>query len=430
MKRILFAALALTVLILNLTGCANHVETFEQYIREGNYADAITLYQEKVVGNEKDPAACRAMVESYLEEMLSAYSQGTITQEEFETVLTVMEKLEDHLYLVDNLEECDTVYHDVANSKADFRRAEQLQHSGQLEDALEAFSDVLPEDTENFSQARTNMESLRQQIQQAARDALVGAYERKDYPAVFLAYREALQNRHVELTAEMEEVYEAASMEYMLSVSAQAEEAFAAEKKDYNAALEVLRVARAAVTEEPDLLAELDALGEFYKSYVPVNMADMRPVQTMHYVNVGTYKSSISNDINGNSHDERGVISPTGTMAYDGRAKSDDDAYVTYNLNFAYSTFTGTIYRPYAFLSYTGEVTPGRCVVKLYGDDALLYEFSDPGDTWDVIPIEVDVSGVRNLKIVIRGCWNSTTALLAPPEWVPAICLGECTLQK
>lgn len=430
MKRYILLVLILTALALNLTGCANDIETFESYVRQGNYAEAIPLYQEKLMDDLKDSLACRELVETYLTESLEAYRQGELTQSSFDAVLETMYKLEDHLYLVDNLEEITTQYRDVKDSKTAYRRAEALRNEGRLEDAVEAYSTVLPEDGENFSTARENMEQLLKQMEDEARNAIVQAYESKDYPAVFQACRQAEQNRYITTTAELTEIREAARMEYLYMVENQAQEAFRGEEKDYNAALEILRAAKAAAGDEPAVQTELDVLVEHYNGYIPVSLAGMKPVQKTYYVDVGTYESEVYTDINGNTHDKDSVISATGTYSYTGRAETDEESSVVYNLNFAYSTFRAAIYRPYVFLSYTGELTPGRCVVKIYGDDILLYEFFDPCDSWDVIPLEVDVSGVRNLRIVIRGCWNSATGLLAPPDWTPGICLADGVLQK
>jgi len=424
MRKLFWTILTLTALILSLTGCANHIETFDKYVREGNFTDAITLYQEKLSKDSNSYAACQELVHTYLDESLLGYSQGDLSQTQMEAVLHTMEMLEDYLYLVDNLEDGYTDYVILKDSKANFRRAEALRKDGRLEDAMEAYSAVLPEDAENYSTARENMDALLTKINDDAHNAIIQAYEGKDYPAVFLAYRAAEQNRHVTITEDLTEIYEAAAMEYMLSAAEQAEQAFGGDAKDYQAALEVLLRAKAAVSEEPDLLAELEAMAEAYKAYIPVNLHELIPIQQRYTVDVGTYHSDISTDISGNTYLQKSVISPCDL------ALTDDEGYVTYNLNFAFSTFTATVYRPYGYLSYPEEILPNRAGVRIYGDDVLLYEFVDPGDTWEAFPIEVDVSGVRNLKIVIRGVWNRNTALLAPDDPQPRICLAEGVLQK
>lgn len=424
MKRLLLIALTLTALALNLTGCTNNADTFAKYVREGDYAEAITLYQDKLMDDRESYAICQEMVQAYLEETLTAYALGDLSRIEMEEVLHTMEMLEDYLYLVDGLEEGYTLYSDLRKSKSDFRQAEQYRESGELERAVEAYSCVLPEDTENFSAARENMEALQQQMEESHRNAIIQAYENKDYPAVFQAYRDAENSRYGTITEDLTEIREAAAAEYLNLAEAQAEQAFGGSAKDYNAAMESLRIARAAVGEEPDLLSQLEAMAEEYKAYIPVKLFEMKPIQQQYTVGVGTYHSDIYTDISGNTYSEKSVIYPTNS------AETNDKASVIYNLNYAFSTFTATVYRPYGYLSYPDEILPNRGCVRIYGDDVLLYEFLDPGTTWEPFSIEVDVSGVRNLKIVVRGVWNRTTALIAPADLQPRICLAEGVLQK
>lgn len=424
MKRFLMMTLILAALALNLTGCANNIDTFAQYVREGNYSDAINLYQEKLTKDSESYAICQEMVQAYLEETLTAYAQGEVSRLDAEEMLNTMEMLEDYLYLVDGLEEGYTLFSDLRNSKADFQKAEQYRENGELELALEAYSQVLPEDTEHFSDARINMELMQLQMSENIRTALIQAYEQKDYPAVFQACRDAERCPNPFFLDEAASIREAAAMEYLNIAAEQAELAFGGSAKDYNAAMESLRIARAAVSEEPDLLSQLEAMAEEYKAYIPVKLIEMKPIQQQYTVAVGTYHSDIYTDISSNTYAEKSVIYPTDW------AETDDKGNVVYNLNYAFNTFTATIYRPYGYLSYPDEILPNRGAVRIYGDDVLLYEFMDPGETWEPFPIEVDVSGVRNLKIVVRGVWNRTTALIAPADLQPRICLAEGVLQK
>lgn len=93
-------------------------------------------------------------------------------------------------------------------------------------------------------------------------------------------------------------------------------------------------------------------------------------------------------------------------------------------------TLTGTIYRPYSSLSFTGEWNNGP-TVKIYGDDVLLYEAPRiTGTTYDPINFEIDVTGVRNLKIVMRGTWRESTGWIGLYNYNPAACMAEVTLQK
>ncbi len=99
--------------------------------------------------------------------------------------------------------------------------------------------------------------------------------------------------------------------------------------------------------------------------------------------------------------------------------------YILYNLNYNYSSFRGTLYRPHHSLSCAQEWRqPGY--ILIYGDDVLLYESPKVTlDTYDTAEIDIDVHGVRNLKIEFKGgVWYDG-------NWAEAkICLAECVLQK
>ena len=124
------------------------------------------------------------------------------------------------------------------------------------------------------------------------------------------------------------------------------------------------------------------------------------------------------------------IICPSGGSLNTQYASNDDEAAVSYDLKHNYSTLSGLIYRPYSSLSCDFEWTPAT--VKIYGDDILLYESpSITQETYDTIEFTVDVTGVRNLKIVMRGVWGRET-----PGWVglvdyyPKACLTNLMLQK
>jgi tetratricopeptide (TPR) repeat protein len=205
----------LLTLILSLTGCADHVQTFEKYVREGNYSEAIHLYQDKLMDDVENYAVCQEQVQAYLDESLAAYAAGELPRGQMENVMTTMEMLEDYLYLVDGLEDGHTLFSRLKNSKDTFHEAEQYRQNGQYELAMETYSDVLPEDTEYYSAARENMEEMIRQIVEEERNAVIQAYESGDYPGVFQAYHAVENSRYGTVTEDLTEIREAAAMEYL-----------------------------------------------------------------------------------------------------------------------------------------------------------------------------------------------------------------------
>ena len=72
---------------------------------------------------------------------------------------------------------------------------------------------------------------------------------------------------------------------------------------------------------------------------------------------------------------------------------------------------------------------PQETVVKIYGDDVLLYEGPTiTQNTYEEYKIHVNISGVRELKIVLLGVG------LIPDTWPegysPVLAIADATVQK
>ena len=134
--------------------------------------------------------------------------------------------------------------------------------------------------------------------------------------------------------------------------------------------------------------------------------------------------------MNGTQYDRESLIYPIGGDLYGDWASSDDEAYVMYNLNYKYSSLSGIIYRPYRSLSSVNE-WKNPTTVKIYGDDVLLYEAPNfTKDTYDTVEFALDVSGVRNLKIVMRGVWSEDAGWIGMYDYYPKVAMAEVFLQK
>ena len=98
-------------------------------------------------------------------------------------------------------------------------------------------------------------------------------------------------------------------------------------------------------------------------------------------------------------------------------------------LNYQYSTFTGTIFRPYGTLSV--EDWNGKYgQVKIYGDSVLLYDSGDIDDSiWEPIHVALNISGIRELKIMISGRWEENITYASHPKH-PIVCTADLMLQK
>lgn len=196
------------------------------------------------------------------------------------------------------------------------------------------------------------------------------------------------------------------------------------ENRDYEAAVSYLRNVIGVVGENETLRSEI----EKYASYAPVLLTSLDPIQKGKWLSIGTDIKKVYTDVSNNVYDSQTVIAPKRSSYRD---KTEDDSYVSYYLNSEYTTLTGVLYRPYDSLSCTSvwKKTP---VIKIYGDGILLYEApSITQNTFDPISLSINVTGVRELKIVNYGIWTETDNFdIYSKCYHPKVCLAEMYLSK
>lgn len=173
---------------------------------------------------------------------------------------------------------------------------------------------------------------------------------------------------------------------------------------------------------------DVDAEIAKYQEYAPVMLKEFEPVKKTRGIEVYPYGDAITMDINGHVYDGETVIAPY-KNTYDDVAKSESDAYITYYLYRKYRIFDAVLYRTYESLSVSPEDWPQETVAKIYGDDVLLYEGpAITQNTYEEYKIHADISGVRELKIVLLGVG------LIPdtwPQWYsPVLAIADVTVQK
>lgn len=173
---------------------------------------------------------------------------------------------------------------------------------------------------------------------------------------------------------------------------------------------------------------DVDAEIAKYQEYAPVMLKEFEPVKKTRGIEVYPYGDAITMDINGHVYDGETVIAPY-KNTYDDVAKSESDAYITYYLYGKYRIFDAVLYRTYESLSVSPEDWPQETVAKIYGDDVLLYEGpAITQNTYEEYKIHADISGVRELKIVLLGVG------LIPdtwPQWYsPVLAIADVTVQK
>lgn len=472
MKKSVSVLLTVSILLIIITGCGNSTNSFESQVKNGNYSKAIEIYSKNIAGNSASENIAKTFLQEFLDESWTSYVDGTITDQDFVNRYTTIEKINDEIQAVYSLNSVHQQYLYIKESKESYSKAIEYADEGNLEEAISAFSYVVSEDVENYNNAQGKLteaiETYQEQIISTAKqlavtddfekavtciqeaeyvigyttelenclsdlytqkyeDSIDIAFSSDDYVTVIREYSDARQNSYIVISSNMTSKYSSSVTNYLNDISGRAEDAFGG-NKDYSAAIRVLQVAISEVDVDESLISEIEQRIEYYQEYIPVYLTTLEYTQKADYIRVGAYGND-SKDVNGIEYNANTVIYPTGGSLNTQVASTEDESYVLYNLNFGYSTLTGTIYRPYKSLSSESEWS--ATTVKIYGDDALLYEAPNiTKNTYDAIRFEIDVAGVRNLKIVMLGVWTESTGWPGMYSRNPKVCMAEVTLQK
>ena len=188
--------------------------------------------------------------------------------------------------------------------------------------------------------------------------------------------------------------------------------------KDYQAAIQVLQSCGLAN-------GRIDQEIQKYQDYAPKLLTDMKPTKKSSYILLYNVRGE-NTDVNGNKYPDRGIIYPTDSYGATDVAKTEVDGSITYYLGAEYSELRATLYRPYTSLSIENDKWNTGTVVKIYGDDVLLYEGPCiTQSTYEEYDVYANVTGVRELRIVMLGC-----AKLGYMSYSPMVCLGNLEIQK
>lgn len=474
MRKIFTVALASVILIFTMTACGSPSDSFETQIEQGNYGKAIEIYDAKISGNSEYENSARSFLQGYFEESWNNYKSGKLADQEFVNRYTTVEKVNDEVWALDDMDTVYRQYLSVKDSKDAYAKGTEYVSKGEFASAIDVFSQVISDDTENYDNAQNALSDAIEQYQeemidsatqlvaagnfdeavfcireaenivddtekleaclsdlytQKYTDSITAALEAGDHVAVIEEYAEASANDYVAISSDLTNKYSSSCMKYLEGIDQKTAAAFGSDK-DYSSAINILQSAIAEVSVDASMVEALDERIAEYQAYIPVSLASLDYTQKGKYIEIGRASSKEATDVNGNTYETDTVLCPAGGYFHSDFATSDDEAYILYNLNLGYSTMSGTVYRPYSSLSSTSEEWGSTISVKIYGDDVLLYEAPKvTQDTYDSYPFTLDVTGVRNLKIVMRGIWSKKVGF-AEYTRRPTVCMAEVMLQK
>lgn len=224
-----------------------------------------------------------------------------------------------------------------------------------------------------------------------------------------------------EETEDFEQLKESIHSQWTEAVLSEASNVFGP-NRDYEAAIRVIQ--------ESGLIGEeIDAAIAEYQEYAPVLLKELMPTKESDYMFVGAAIEGDYTDVNGNTYDKNTIIRPRSRTSND-IAKSEADSYVTYYLYGTYRCFDATLYRTYSSLSTLKEDWEQGTTAKIYGDDVLLYEGPPiTEETYEQYSIHLDITGVRELKIVLMGVGRIGESY-ALYHYYPLLAIANATIQK
>ncbi len=466
MKRIFILVLALT-LVLGLAGCgaSGTAGKVLSAIDDHEYQKAADLFWENVSGNAEAEQNVHQGLLDRIQENYDAYNSGKKTLEDAMLVVNTIDKS----CLLDSMtiHAATAALYELQESKDAFQSAQDLQSASRFLEAYECYLLVVEADT-NYKTAQAEAKTCYNSYVDAtcteARDhAAKGRFQegyfllnknlvkfpedltmkkaQEDILKDWLKTTEeaaqacADSGKHLEGYTLLQEeklllpnpsLLDEAIAQLLEAwkpvVQAAAEEAFGGKEKNYDGAIQAIQ--------SSGIPAELmDEDLAYYQSFIPKPLTSLDYNQKAKYIRVGVFEQN-AKDVNGKTYEEDNVICPAGGSLNTETSESEEDAYVTYYLNQEYSTLTGVVFRPYSSLScdYTWE---GATTVKIYGDGALLYEAPNfTQDTFETQSFRLDISGVRELKIVMRGVWTAETGWIGTYSRNPMVCMGELIIQR
>lgn len=453
--------LLLLSIMFALTACGNMADNIASELTKGNYEKARTLYSEKVQGNTKTENEVKSKLSTTISETLEKYNNGKIKYEDAITLLDAA--IQSGIVESWEIENTYTSLSNLNYSKEQFDKGKDNLVSHNYWEAYTNFSNVIQTDAnyQNAQKQMTEAESaglreiaghVNELVKQKAFDEAYSYIQEQQYRwpnnsalvteeenflkrwaesniadaekfAASNQFAEAIQQLAMPngyATPEMYAEIDRINASWKVYSMGLAETAFGGAEKNYQAAINALLETGIDSSVVSDEIA-------YYESYIPVNLRTFEPIKRGRCIMEGIAHKDDDIDVRGKSYSS--CISPSDAYGGNPANCTEDEGSIVYYLNAEYESFSGVLYRPYSSLAADYPIWEKAPAVKIYGDGALLYE-APPinGDTYDSIPIDLDISGVRELKIVMLGAWNKTG--FGYSIYYPKVVMAEVWIQR
>lgn len=401
--------LAVLVGLVCLSGCSSKSTVSDA--AQAHDAQKIQEYYAKHADDPKEEQSISTDLRKSLESAYNDYNAGKI---EYDDARMTMRTVDDAGIMdYQEIQEYYTKLEELKASKTAFSEGEWSFEQEKWVESYAKFSAVIDVDSQ-YSQAQ-------KKAKEAKSNYFSDLYKQVDALASKGDLKSALEKLTTcdsQFTGEATFVAKKKEIESKLEekVLSDAKAAFG-DNKNYEAAIRVLQ---ASGLTSPTVTNEI----EKYQSYAPISLTQLDYVRKAQYVKIDPIEDDDAKDVNERSYIEETIIYPYNS----GEDANEEEYAIVYYLNSNYSRFTGTVYRPYSSLAFDSKWTrPGY--VKIYGDNVLLYSSSSITEsTYETYQVDIDVTGVRELKIVVFGTWRERDYGMSFSR--PKVCLAEGKLYK
>lgn len=359
---------------------------FVRLLDAGEYVQAIDYYQTELLGNSYLEYDAQEQILDRCEEIHTKTLSGEYSEKQVTMKLDMIDKV------VDGIDVQPEGYEDILEkieeslaSRTAYSAAVELEALENYMDAAKEYQKVIANDS-NYADAQQGSARCIDVYKKEVLDKAQQLVTDKD----LLGARTLLVSANEKLGGDSDlqakiTVYEKT---YIQNVLSDAEEAFVTPAADYAKALEIVN---AALQHFPDH-ADLSAKKDYYLSYAPVNLYDMKKLKG----EADTLETDT--DPYGNHHEK---IFWSGYSSFAIWNKTD----ISFYLNKSYNTFSAVVYGR----SQKNDVQ--EMIVRIYGDGQLLYEnLNIPDNATPPFAIDLDITGISELRIVLtqnRGAIGS-----------------------
>ena len=379
-----------------------NVEKFCENVVDNSYQEAIDVYVDYISGNTSLEAEAASFMETHLTSTLQDYASDTITDQECEVVLKTAQNINDKLgFITVALQEANDSYENLLHSKQNYAQGIDYLSSNEFEAAYNALMAVIPEDG-NYTAAQDKKEEITPKVVDDIIAEMETMVSQNNYEEALCLYQDKISifpgNEHlIEIGSKTES-------EYIERVLSRSKELIA--QKDFTAAFQMLTAAAPYVTDASRIEEEKQIVTE----YIPISLIEMDP----YYDNEQggwTTKTEVE--------DQFGNIYDNSIYFLYGYEKPESQITI-YALDKKYKHFTATLATP-KNRSSGYDTDWGDISLGIYCDDVLVYKSEKITTTMRPQQIDLDLTGVSELKFEYNGgavTWPVRTILGDPVLYI------------